>query len=214
MGKGHVSVVSRPGTKQLSRKCWLVNNEGTLPSAGCPHLLHQLTGWWFLALWIPLLSQKENLCSQLKSKGTSFPRRRPFFLDPWTPALLGPDSLNKPFVPAALPAVPSQPLFLGSANQNTLLPLATSLPEAATPLWQRLSLAKPESGSSEPSSFLILDLGLVLDLRSPVLTGFCRISLAKISPPSMSDHPGYLIKLFTPHFWYLLTLAHLQQESC
>ena len=81
----------------------------------------------------------------------------------WTPELLHFWVLTlsvSPPSPPAVPAVLSQPLIPGSVNQHAPLPLATSLPKATTPLWQRLSLAKPESGSSEPSSFLILDLGL------------------------------------------------------
>ena len=172
------------------------------------------TNWLVGGFWLfesPCYPKRKTFAPNSKAKELPSPEEDLSF---WTPELLPFWVLTLSTSPSSPQPCQQYPHSLFSSGQNTLLPLATSLPEAATPLWQRLSLAKPESGSSEPSSFLILDLGLVLDLLSPVLAGFCRISLAKISPPSMSDHPGYLIKLFTLHFWYLLTLAHLQQESC
>ena len=131
MGKGHVSVVSRPGTQQLSRKCWLVNNEGTLPSAGCPHLLHQLTGWWFWLFESPCYPKRKTFAPNSKAKELPSPEEDLSF---WTPELLPFWVLTLSTSPSSPQPCQQYPHSLFSSGQNTLLPLATSLPEAATPL--------------------------------------------------------------------------------
>ena len=75
----------QPGTQQLSRKCWHVNNEGTLPSAGCPHLLHQLTGWWFWLLESLCYPKRKNFAPNSKAKELPSPEEDLSF---WTPELL------------------------------------------------------------------------------------------------------------------------------
>lgn len=83
--------------------------------------------------------------------------------------------------------------------------------------WKRLSLTKLQPGSSEHPSQVEFSFELLcLPLHCPILAKLLLSQFRQNLPPSISEHPQYLIKFPHPSpssRWYLITLA-CHQHSC